>query len=156
MLTFNLPKQSRRSLLTRIWQCKEVPPFKRGWWLLKVMLGFTATVNYSLFRIEVARGAQPVLLRFLSEVRTEIRKRMDAPKSGRRGPSRRRSARGEAPARQSGRLYRDMQLIDVPLRPHLDVNAPYAIFLEPPALLDRPFAQIAVDDVRQRFQPIGL
>lgn len=117
---------------------------------------FTVQMDFAQFRRDCVAGAQPFLLKLLDDVRVEIRRRMDLPKSGRKGPFRRRSALGEAPARQTGKLYNDMPIIDVSLAPHLDINTQYAIHLEPPAALDRPFAQVAVDDVRQRFATVGL
>jgi hypothetical protein len=120
------------------------------------MVQFTLHFNYPAFRAPIPPAIQRESERHLLAVQATIRREMD--QSTARAASRkgRHSLKREAPAKQSGRLYNDMEIELLPLGAQLNINAPYAIFLEPPAALDRPFAQVAVDDVRQRFSTIGL
>lgn len=111
------------------------------------MVRFTANFSYAQLRVEVISGWLPVAYNFVVDVQAEIRQRIGKPG---------RSRRGEPPARRSGRLYNDMEIVPLPLGAQLNINAPYAIYLEPPGFLDRPFAQVSVDDVRQRFTAIGI
>ena len=115
------------------------------------MFRFVAQFRKPQFRADVAKGAGPVLFRLLEKVREEMRRRFTSPKSGRPGPFARRSAKGEAPARQTGRLYNAIPIVQVSdLKAELTVNAPYASFLED--RLNRPFALVSVESTVEMYR----
>lgn len=117
------------------------------------MLQFSVELDYAQYYREVLKGAQPVLLAFLAEVRNEMRRLFELPKSGKPGPRVRRSAPGESPARQTGRLAEEMEILPVPLAPELHLNAPHAAALEygTAYIAPRPYVQPAIEDVRRTF-----
>lgn len=117
------------------------------------MLQFSVQLNYAEYYRATVKGAQPVLLAFLAQVRNEMRRLFELPKSGKPGPRVRRSAPGEAPARQSGRLREEMEILPVPLAPELHLTAPYAAALNDGTLhiAPRPYVQPAIEDVRRTF-----
>lgn len=115
------------------------------------MFKFTFRASRINFRADVARTAGPILMDVLRRVRDEMRRRFTLPKSGKPGPFTRRSAKGEAPARQTGRLYNSIPVVQVTdFKAELTVNAPYAGYLE--NNLGRPFALVSVQSVVEQFR----
>jgi hypothetical protein len=62
------------------------------------------------------------------------------------------SAKGEAPAVRSGRLFNSLkESYPDKLTGVLTIDTPYAAYLEPPAPLDRPFALVSAETIASRF-----
>jgi hypothetical protein len=120
-------------------------------------------VNTAAFTRAVERQATPIIEGYLTTVRETMIEEFNAPKSGRaRRGSRRASAPGQPPARQTGTLQES--ITDPQVRRsgraivgELRVTARYAGFLErgTSRIAPRPFAQPAVDALIRGLRRIG-
>lgn len=127
----------------------------------------TATINDRAIRVLIEDRAGQVIRKALPAIRLEMQRRFRLPKSGRiysrskaegggrvfRGGGRyRASAKGEAPAERSGRMANSIKE-SYPSKTTgvLTIDTPYAAYLEPPALLDRPFALVSAETIVERF-----
>jgi len=124
-------------------------------------------LNERTVRVLIEDKASKVIRKAIPAIRDEMRRRFLLPKSGRfygrgkvqgggrafRGGGRyRASAKGEAPAVRSGRLFNSWRdSYPDKLTGILATDVPYAVYLEPPAPLDRPFALVSAETVAQRF-----
>lgn len=124
-------------------------------------------INQRTLTVLIEDKASSVIRRAIPAIRVEMQRRFLLPKSGRfygrgkvqgggrafRGGGRyRASAKGEAPAVRSGRLFNSWRdSYPDKLTGILATDVPYAVYLEPPALLDRPFALVSAETVAQRF-----
>jgi len=124
-------------------------------------------INEKAIRVLIEDRASKIIRKTLPAIRLEMQRRFRLPKSGRfysrgkaqgggrvfRGGGRyRASAKGEAPAVRSGRLFNSpKESYPDKLTGLLTIDAPYAAYLEPPAPLDRPFALVSAETVAQRF-----
>lgn len=127
----------------------------------------TAAINDRAIRVLIEDRAGQVIRKVLPAMRLEMQRRFRLPKSGRfysrgqqqgggrafRGGGRyRASAKGEAPAIRSGRLFNSIkESYPNKLTGVITIDTPYAAYLEPPAPLDRPFALVSVETVVERF-----
>lgn len=123
-------------------------------------VGFS--LNDVVFTREVTGTVKPSIHRVIREIKSRIQARFQLPKSGRtyyrpvssgfagfqsRGGKYRASARGEAPAIRTGRLFRSMiesypsELVGI-----LTIDTPYAAILEDPTKLDRPFVRPSIEE----------
>lgn len=121
------------------------------------MLRFTAQFNPTAFRAEIARALPTPLTEFLRVMKEIMIAGFYGPKSGRRGPVRQRSARGETPASQTKRLERSISspAMSGPFTAQMIIAAPYAQFLNDPAALGRTFVEPSIEQARTRFRPLG-
>lgn len=126
-----------------------------------------ATINEKAIRVLIEDRAGQTIRRALPAVRLEMQRRFRLPKSGRvysrgkaegggrvfRGGGRyRASAKGEAPAIRSGRLFNSIkESYPNKLTGIITIDTPYAAYLEPPAPLDRPFALVSAETIVDRF-----
>ena len=124
-------------------------------------------INEKAIRVLIEDKVASVIHKAIPAIRLEMQRRFLLPKSGRfygrgkvqgggrafRGGGRyRASAKGEAPAVRSGRLFNSpKESYPDKLTGLLTIDAPYAAYLEPPAPLDRPFALVSAETVAQRF-----
>ncbi len=123
--------------------------------------------NDRAFSVLVEDKAASIIRKALPAMRLEMQRRFLLPKSGKfysRGKSQgggrafrgggryQASAKGEAPAVRSGRLFNSIK-DNYPSKTEgtLTIDAPYAAYLEPPAPLDRPFALVSAETVVDRF-----
>ena len=121
------------------------------------MLRFTVQFDASAYRAAIVAGLPNWLTEPLRKVRETIIRSLYETKSGRPGPFRRRSARGEAPASQTKRLERSISqpaMIGA-TRAEMRIAAPYAAFLNDPAVLDRPFVEPAIERTLPTLGPAG-
>lgn len=125
------------------------------------------TINDRAIRVQIEDRVAKLIRKTLPAIRLEMQRRFRLPKSGRfysrgkaqgggrafRGGGRyQASAKGEAPAIRSGRLFNSLkESYPDKLTGILTVDTPYAAYLEPPAKLDRPFALVSAETVVQRF-----
>ncbi len=124
-------------------------------------------INERTFTVLIEDKASSVIHKAIPALKAEMQRRFLLPKSGKfysrgknqgggrafRGGGRyRASAKGEAPAVRSGRLFNSpKESYPDKLTGLLTIDAPYAAYLEPPAPLDRPFALVSAETVAQRF-----
>ena len=124
-------------------------------------------INEKAIRVLIEDKVASVIHKAIPAIRLEMQRRFLLPKSGRfygrgkvqgggrafRGGGRyRASAKGEAPAVRSGRLFNSWRdSYPDKLTGILATDVPYAVYLEPPAPLDRPFALVSAETVAQRF-----
>ncbi len=107
------------------------------------------TIEVKVDEAEIVRIEKRAIRRqlgaWLRALYGEIIQLANAPKSGRPGPFRQRSAIGESPAAQSGNLIRSIEshVESDGLTGTLTINAPYAGTLED--FLNRPIRQPAVE-----------
>ncbi len=132
----------------------------------------TATINDRAIRVLIEDRAGQVIRKALPAIRLEMQRRFRLPKSGRiysrgkaegggrvfRGGGRyRASARGEAPAIRSGRLFNSIrETYPKKTEGIITIDTPYAAYLEPPATLDRPFALVSAETIVERFNAPAL
>lgn len=130
-------------------------------------------INEKAIRVLIEDRASKIIRKALPAIRLEMQRRFRLPKSGRfysRGKSQgggrvfrgggryRASAKGEAPAIRSGRLFNSIKE-SYPSKTEgiITIDTPYAAYLEPPAPLDRPFALVSAETVIADFnQPISF
>lgn len=118
---------------------------------------FDVVINTSAFAAAVARQVEPIMEKDLEEVTEIIAEQAEEPKSGRvyRG-SRRASAPGESPARQTGELIRSITKPQVfksgnSIVGQIRITAPYAIRLQRGiGIAPRPIAEPAVEEFLRR------
>jgi hypothetical protein len=124
-------------------------------------------LNERTIRVLIEDKANKVIRKAIPAIRVEMQRRFLLPKSGRfygrgkvqgggrafRGGGRyRASAKGEAPAVRSGRLFNSLkESYPDKLTGVLTIDTPYAAYLEPPAPLDRPFALVSAETIASRF-----
>ena len=124
-------------------------------------------INEKAIRVLIEDKVASVIHKVIPALRVEMQGRFLLPKSGKfysrgkgqgggrafRGGGRyRASAKGEAPAVRSGRLFNSWkESYPDKLTGLLVTDVPYAVFLEPPAPLDRPFALVSAETIAQRF-----
>jgi hypothetical protein len=124
-------------------------------------------LNERTIRVLIEDKASKVIRKAIPAIRLEMQRRFLLPKSGRfygrgkvqgggrafRGGGRyRASAKGEAPAVRSGRLFNSLkESYPDKLTGVLTIDTPYAAYLEPPAPLDRPFALVSAETIASRF-----
>ncbi len=121
------------------------------------MLKFTVQFDASAYRAAIVAGLPGWLTEPLRKVKETIISSLYEPKSGRPGPFRRRSARGEAPASQTKRLERSISqpaMIGA-TRAEMRVAAPYAALLNDPDGLDREFVRPAIERTLPTLGPAG-
>lgn len=125
------------------------------------------SINEKAIRVLIEDRTSKIIRKALPSIRLEMQRRFKLPKSGRfysrgkaqgggrvfRGGGRyRASAKGEAPAIRSGRLFNSIkESYPDKLTGIITIDTPYAAYLEPPAPLDRPFALVSVETVVERF-----
>lgn len=110
--------------------------------------------NNSAMVVTVSRQAAPRLRDAAEFLKLLMVASFGLPKSGKPGPFRRRSAPGEAPAIQTGNLFRSIKVTQPsPLIAQVSVDAEYARYLEFGAkhLAERPFARPAIEKLPGRF-----
>ena len=131
-----------------------------------------AFINVRAITVLIEDRASKIIRRALPAIRLEMQRRFRLPKSGRfysrgksegggrvfRGGGRyRASARGEAPAIRSGRLFNSIrETYPTKTEGILTIDTPYAAYLEPPAKLDRPFALVSAETIVERFNAPAL
>ena len=124
-------------------------------------------INEKAIRVLIEDKVASVVHKAIPALRTEMQRRFLLPKSGkfysrasgsgggrafRGGGKYRASAKGEAPAVRSGRLFNSWrESYPDKLTGLLTTNVPYSVFLEPPAPLDRPFALVSAETIVDRF-----
>lgn len=124
-------------------------------------------INEKAIRVLIEDRTAKLIRKTLPAIRLEMQRRFRLPKSGKfyprpknagggrvfRGGGRyRASAKGEAPAIRSGRLFNSIkESYPDKLTGIITIDTPYAAYLEPPATLDRPFALVSAETVVQRF-----
>jgi hypothetical protein len=124
-------------------------------------------INEKAIRVLIEDKTSKIIRKVLPAIRLEMQRRFKLPKSGKfysRGKSQgggrafrgggryRASAKGEAPAIRSGRLFNSIkESYPDKLTGVITVDTHYAAYLEPPAPLDRPFALVSVETVVERF-----
>lgn len=124
-------------------------------------------INEKAIRILIEDKVASIIHKAIPALRVEMQRRFLLPKSGkfysrgkasgggrafRGGGKYRASAKGEAPAVRSGRLFNSWkESYPDKLTGLLVTDVPYAVFLEPPAPLDRPFALVSAETIAQRF-----
>jgi hypothetical protein len=118
------------------------------------------SLNDAVFRQAVSAVVKPTIRRAIRELKSRMQTRFQLPKSGRmyyrpttpgfagfqtRGGRYRASAKGEAPAIRTGRLFRSLlESYPSDLEAVLTVDTPYAAILENPNKLDRPFVRPSI------------
>lgn len=126
-----------------------------------------AFINVRAITVLIEDRAAKIIRRALPAIRLEMQRRFRLPKSGRfygrgkaqgggrvfRGGGRyRASAKGEAPAIRSGRLFNSIkESYPNKLTGIITIDTPYAAYLEPPAPLDRPFALVSAETIVEQF-----
>lgn len=135
-------------------------------------MNFSIDLNVRAITVLLEDRASKIIRKALPAIRLEIQRRFRLPKSGRfysrgksegggrafRGGGRyRASAKGEAPAIRSGRLFNSIKE-SYPKKTEgiLTIDTPYAAYLEPPAPLDRPFALVSAETIVDRFNSPAL
>lgn len=124
-------------------------------------------INERAFQVLIEDGVSSRIRKILPAIARESQRRFLLPESGRfysrgrkegggrafRGGSRyRASAKGEAPAVRSGRLFNSIkEEYPSKLTGVLTFDTPYSAYLEPPAPLDRPFALVSAETVAAQF-----
>lgn len=131
-------------------------------------------INEKAIRVLIEDKVYSVIHKAIPALRVEMQRRFLLPKSGkfysrasgsgggrafRGGGKYRASAKGEAPAVRSGRLFNSLsdinrkQVESYPdkLTGILTISVPYVSLLEPPAPLDRPFALVSAETIVDRF-----
>jgi hypothetical protein len=124
-------------------------------------------INEKAIRVLIEDRASKIIRKALPAIRLEMQRRFRLPKSGRfysrgkaqgggrvfRGGGRyQASAKGEAPAIRSGRLFNSIkESYPDKLTGIITIDTPYAAYLEPPAPLDRPFALVSAETVVEQF-----
>lgn len=117
-------------------------------------------LNDALFRQAVAEVARPTIRRAIRELKSRMQARFQLPKGGRyyyrpttagfggfqaRGGKYRASAKGEAPAIRTGKLFASLnESYPSDFEGVLMINTSYAAILEDPAKLDRPFVRPSI------------
>lgn len=120
-------------------------------------MNFEVNINTAAFNASVARQVEPIMEDDLNEVRKIIGEQADEPKSGSvyRG-SRRASAPGESPARQTGALIASITDPQVTrsgnfIVGQIRITAPHAIRLQRGiGIARRPIAEPAVEEFLRR------
>lgn len=124
-------------------------------------------INERTFTVLIEDKVSSVIHKAIPALKAEMQRRFLLPKSGKfysrgknqgggrafRGGGRyRASAKGEAPAVRSGRLFNSWkESYPDKLTGLLTTDVPYSVYLEPPAPLDRPFALVSAETIADRF-----
>ncbi len=107
-------------------------------------------LDQSAFRAVITGDASRTIHDVIDDLKRIIIFEFGGIKSGKKGRFRQASAVGEAPAIQTGNLFRHLfTFFPTPLTGELLIDTPYARILEEE--LSRPFIKPAVESVAQRF-----
>lgn len=108
-------------------------------------------INDDLFEAAVTKAVQPVIRQAVRELRSRMQTKFQLPKSGRfyyrprsvGGGKYQASAKGEAPAIRTLRLFRSMvESYPAPREGQLKIDTPYAAILE--FEQNRPFVRVSI------------